>query len=175
MQLDQRLRAIVEQEYPRFSEAEYARRHDALSALMQERDLDHLLVVTDHRAGNAPQWVTGWPGTVEAYVVFRPGEPMTMHVEWYNHLPLARKLARGCDVRWGEHRGIEKTVEELERRGAKRIGLIGPLLSRKQSQIENRFSVVNLDAEYVRLRLVKSEEEIDWLRIGAALSDAGLQ
>ncbi len=80
---------------------------------MEERGLDHLLIVTDHRSGNAPQWVTGWPGTVEAYVVFRPGEQMTMHVEWYNHFPLAKKLARDCDVRWGEHRGIEKTLEEL--------------------------------------------------------------
>ena len=98
---------------------------------MQEKGLDHLLVITDHRSGNAPQWVTGWPGTVEAYVVFRPGEQMTMHVEWYNHFPLAKKLARDCDVRWGEHRGIEKTIDELKRRGAKRIGLIGPLVHRK--------------------------------------------
>src|SRR5205807_286299 len=94
LRLEPRLRAIVEQEYPRFSDAEYARRHRALAAVMGKHDLDHLLVVTDHRTGNAPQWVTGWPGTVEAYVVFRPGEKMTMHVEWYNHFPLARKLAR---------------------------------------------------------------------------------
>jgi Xaa-Pro aminopeptidase len=139
---------------------------------MQEKDLDHLLVVTDHRSGNAPQWLTGWPGTVEAYVVFRPGEQMTMHVEWYNHFPLAKKLARDCDVRWGEHRGIDKTVEELKKRAARRVGLIGPLLPRKKEKLKD-FQVVDLDAEYVRLRLIKSEEEIDWLRIGAVLSDAG--
>jgi Xaa-Pro aminopeptidase len=173
--LEPRLRAILEQEYPRFSDPEYARRHQALAALMQKNELDHLLVVTDHRSGNAPQWVTGWPGTVEAYVIFRPGEKTLMHVEWYNHWPLARKLARDCDVRWGEHRGMQKTVVELKRRGAKRIGLIGPLVSRKQKALEENFGVVELDAEYVRLRLVKSEEEIDWLRIGAALSDAGLE
>jgi Xaa-Pro aminopeptidase len=172
--LEPRLRSILEREYPRFSDPEYARRHQALAALMHKNELDHLLVVTDQRAGNAPQWVTGWPGTVEAYVIFRPGEQMLMHVEWYNHFPLARKLARDCDVRWGEHRGIEKTIAELKRGGAKRIGLIGPLLHRKYLQVEREFSVVNLDAEYVRLRLIKSEEEIDWLRIGAALSDLGL-
>jgi len=126
LRLEPRLRAIVEQEYPRFSDAEYARRHRALAAVMGKQDLDHLLVVTDHRTGNAPQWVTGWPGTVEAYVVFRPGEKMTMHVEWYNHFPLARKLARDAEVRWGEHRGMQKTIEELKRRGAKRVGLMGP-------------------------------------------------
>ena len=162
-------------EFPRFSDAEYARRHQALGRVMQQHGVDHLLIVTDHRAGNAPQWVTGWPGTVEAYVIFRPGERMTMHVEWYNHFPLAQRIARGVDVRWGEHRGIHKTVEELERRGAKRIGLIGPLVVSKYKILQNQFQIVLLDAEYVRLRLVKSDEEIDWLRKGAALSDAGFK
>ena len=162
-------------EFPRFSDAEYARRQLALGRVMQKHDVDHLLIVTDHRAGNAPQWVTGWPGTVEAYVVFRPGERMTMHVEWFNHFPLAQRIAQGVDVRWGEHRGIHKTVEELKRRGAKRVGLIGPLVVSKYKILENQFQIVLLDTEYVRLRLVKSEEEIDWLRKGAALSDAGFK
>jgi len=166
---------IVEQEYPRFSDAEYARRHAQLGKLMERAGVDHLLVVTDHRAGNAPQWVTGWPGTVEAYVVFRPGERMTMHVEWFNHVPLAKRMAKDVEVRWGEHRGIQNTVEELRRRGAKRVGLIGPLALPKCRVLEESFQLVLLDAEYVRLRLVKSEEEIDWLRIGAQLSDAGLK
>jgi Xaa-Pro dipeptidase len=171
--LSPHLEAIRAQEYPRFTDAEYARRHRALQSVMEKAGADHLLVVTDHRAGNAPQWVTGWPGTVEAYVIFRPGETMCMHVEWFNHFPLAKKLAKGCDVRWGEHRGLMLTVNELKKRGAKRVGLMGPLLARKQRELEKEFEVVELDADYVRLRLVKSEEEIDWLRIGAAFSDAG--
>src|SRR5262249_39355804 len=60
LKLHPRLESILRQEYPRFSDAEYARRHVALEALMQKADVDHLLVITDHRAGNAPQWVTGW-------------------------------------------------------------------------------------------------------------------
>ena len=175
LQLEPRLRAIVAQEYPRFSDAEYARRHRALQAVMEKSGVDHLLIITDHRTGNAPQWVTGWPGTVEAYVVFKPGEQMTMHVEWYNHFPLAKKLAKGVDVRWGEHRGMALTIAELKRRGAKRIGLMGPLVARKVRELEKEFALVELDADYVRLRLIKSEEEIDWLRIGAAFSDAGFR
>ena len=142
---------------------------------MQRADVDDLLLVTDHRSGNAPQWVTGWPGTVEAYVIFKSGERMTMHVEWYNHFPLAKRIATDVDVRWGEHRGIQKTIDELKRRGARRVALIGPLVAAKVRQLETEFQVVPLDAEFVRLRLIKSEEEIDWLRIGAALSDLGLE
>jgi Xaa-Pro dipeptidase len=169
------LTSLIEQEYPRFSDAEYARRHQALSRLMLQAGIDHLFIVTEQRSGNAPQWVTGWPGTVEAFVLFKPGEQTTMFVEWYNHVPLAKRLAQGVDVRWGEHRGIALTIEELKRRGAKRVGLIGPLLSRKTKELEKEFEVVPLDAEYVRLRLIKSEEEMEWLRIGAALSDAGFR
>jgi Xaa-Pro aminopeptidase len=162
------------QEYPRFSDAEYSRRHKALAALMEKNSLDHLLVITDHRTGNAPQWVTGWPGTVEAYVIFKPGEKMWMAVEWVNHFPLARKIARDAEVHWGAHHGLQQMVNELKRRGAKRVGIIGPLRVSRFRELEQHFQMVLLDAEYIRLRQIKSEEELDWLRIGAALSDAGL-
>ena len=171
--LQPRLKAILEQEYPRFSDDEYARRHKRLAEVMDKAGADHLLVITDHRTGNATQWVTAWPGTVEAYTIFKPGVKMTMFMEWYNHFPLGRKIARDVDVQWGEHRGIQKTIEELKRRGAKRVGTMGPLAARKYRQLEEHFEVVALDAEYVRCRMIKSEEEFDWLRIGAALSDAG--
>ena len=173
--LPPRLRAIVDQEYPRFSDAEYARRHRALGALMQERGLDHLLIITDQRSGNAPQWVTGWPGTVQAYVVFRPGDQMWMAVEWFNHFPLAKKIAFDADVHWGEHQGLLKTIEALRRRGAKRVGVIGPLAPSGYRQLEGFFKLTPLNADYIRLRTIKSEEEIDWLRIGAAMSDAGFE
>jgi len=174
LNLEPRLAAIMEQEYPRFSDAEYARRYQLLAGVMEKAGVDHLLVVTSNRAGNATQWVTGWPGTVEAYTIFKPGVKMTLFMEWYNHLPLAGKIARDVDVRWGEHAGTAKTITELKRRGAKRVGVMGPLTVAKYRQFEAEFEMVGLDAEYTRLRLIKSEEEIDWLRIGAALSDAGL-
>src|SRR5258708_26117667 len=139
-----RPRAIVAQESPLFPAADSPRRHRALQTVMERAGVDHLLVVTDHRSGNAPQWVTGWPGTVEAYLIFKPGETMTMHVEWFNHFPLAKKLATGCDVRWGEHQGIQKTMEELRRRGAKRVGLMGPLIARKHRELEQEFDLVEL-------------------------------
>ena len=146
------LRAIMDEEYPRFSDTEYERRHELLGEVMGKANVDHLLVVTDQRTGNATQWVTGWPGTVEALVIFKPGEQIVMHMEWHNHLPLGKNIARGVDVRWGEHQGIAKTIAELKRRGARRVGLMGPLGIRKYQQLAREFDVVLLDKEYVRLR-----------------------
>jgi Xaa-Pro aminopeptidase len=171
--LDPRLQSILEQAYPRFSDAEYARRHRLLADAMAKVDVDHLLILTSNRSGNATQWVTAWPGTVEACTIFRPGVKMTMFMEWHNHVPLATRIAREVDVQWGEHRAMQKTIDELKARGAKRIGTIGPLAVAKYRQLEAQFQVVSLDADYVRCRMLKSEEEIDWLRIGAAFSDAG--
>ena len=174
LRLAPRLKAIMAKEYPRFSDAEYARRRKALAAAMQEAGADTLLVVTENRSGNAPQWVTGWPGTVEAYVVFRPLEKMWMTVEWVNHYPLAKKMCADMDVVWGGHCGPEKLLAELKRRGARRVAVIGPLRVARYRALEQHFEMVSLDAQYIRMRMVKSEEELDWIRIGAAMSDAGL-
>jgi Xaa-Pro aminopeptidase len=173
LQLEPRLARIMEQDYPRFSDEEYARRHRLLAGVMEEAGVDHLIVITDHRSGNGPQWVTGWQGTVQAYVVFRPGEKMWMSVEWVNHYPLAARTCTHMEVVWGEHRGLEKLAAELKRRGARRVGVIGPLAVEKYRRLEQQFALTPLDAHYARLRSIKSEEELDWLRIGAAFSDAG--
>lgn len=174
LRLETRLKRILAQEYPRFSDKEYARRHRALAAAMEKAGADALLVVTENRSGNATQWVTGWPGSAEALTVFRPGEKLWMSVEWVNHAPLAQYMCPHMDVVWGEHRGLEKAIVELRRRGAKRVGVIGPLRVPRFRALEQHFEVVALDREYTRLRMIKSVEEIDWLRIGAAMSDAGL-
>jgi len=174
LKVEPRLRAILRQEYPCFSDTEYTRRHKLLAAAMQEAGADTLLIVTENRSGNATQWVTGWPGTVEAYVVFRPDEKMWMTVEWVNHYPLAAKMCPHMDVVWGQHQGAEKLFAELRRRGAKRIGIMGPLRVAKYQALEQHFEMVSLDAKYTRMRMVKSAEELDWIRIGAAMSDAGL-
>ena len=167
------VRAILEQEYPRFSDAEYARRASALAGVMAARGCDHLLVCGEQRSGGGVQWLTGWPVTTEGYVIFKPGERSRMVMEWYNHVPLATTIARHTDVRWGEHRGIDLVIEDLKARGAKRVATIGPIPVAKFRKLEACFTMVEAGRDYLRLRLIKSAEEIEWLRIGAALSDLG--
>src|SRR6266481_425613 len=174
LRLPSDLQSIFEQSYPRFSDAEYARRHAGIARAVAAADADHVLIVTVQNVGNATRWMTGWPGTAEALLLFRPGERMVMFVEYYNHLPLARQMSRDTEVRWGEENGIAKVIEELARRGARRVGVIGPLGDPRWKALEAKFELTSLDADYIKLRLVKSEEEITWLRIGAALSDAGM-
>src|SRR5712692_10502675 len=156
------LQSIFEQSNPRFSDAECARRHAGIARAMEAVGADHALIVTVQNVGNATRWMTNWPGTAEALLLFRPGERMVMFVEYYNHLPLARQMSRDTDVRWGEEKGIAKVIEELARREARRIGVIGPLSGPRWKAQEAKFELISLDADYIKLRL------------GAALSDAGM-
>ena len=163
--------------YPAFSQAEMRRRREALEAVMDESGVDRIIVYGANRAGSAVQWLTGWPVTREAAVVVGVGERDAMFLQFYNHLPLARQLAASADVRWGGESTIGSAVDELCRRGGRgqRVGVIGPMTFTAADVLAARAAeVVNLGPQYTRLRLVKSEEELEWMRAGARLSDAGM-
>jgi len=172
------LRRLVELEFPRFSDAELTRRRAAVEALLAETGLDHLVFCGSNRAGSAVQWLTQWPVTAEAVGVFSPGKPDALFVQHVNHAMLARQLADQAErVEWGGESCISKAIEVLGERGARpdRIGVIGPLTFEQHAPLAARFGqVTSLNRAYVRLRQAKSAEEIDWLRVGAALSDRGM-
>ena len=172
------LQAIVEQEYPRFSAAEMQRRRQALEAAMARAGIDHLIVYGADRSGGCVQWLTGWPVTTEALVVLSPGSNDALYIHYYNHVPLARRLAPDADVAWaGEGKAIGPGIAELRRRGARkdRVGVIGPLGYAAHAALAAEFgAIVDLNATYIRLHMIKSAEELDWLRIGAHFSDLAI-
>jgi Xaa-Pro dipeptidase len=171
------LQALLEADYPHFSAGEMARRRAAIAALLTENGCDHLVFCGANRFGSAVQWLTGWPVTTEAVGVFTPEEADAMFVQHVNHAPLAQKIAASANVAWGGASSIGKAIEVLERRGAQngRVAVIGPMTFEQHAMLSARFgAIVNLNRAYVRLRQVKSAEEIEWMRIGAALSDRGM-
>ena len=60
-------------------------------------------------------------------------------------------------------------AEELKRRSAKRVGIIGFLTWLNSRQLAN-FDLVDLAEDYRWLRMRKSDEEIDWMRSGRPLA-----
>ncbi len=175
--LPPQLRAILEAEYPCFSEAEMARRRAAIENLLAEFELDHLVYCGANRFGLVVQWLTGWPVTAEAVGVLTPKIFDALFIQHINHVPLARCLAAPAEVAWGGGSSLAAAVAALERRGASanRVGVIGPMTFEQHAILAARFgTIANLNRRYVRLRQIKSPEEIDWMRIGAALTDRGM-
>jgi Xaa-Pro dipeptidase len=175
--LPPRLQAIVDAEYPRFSDAEMARRRRAIEDLLGEAGLDHLVFCGANRFGSAVQWLTGWPVTTEAVGVMTPGEADAMFVQHVNHAPMARRIADRAEVAWGGGSSIAAAISILAKRGARagKIGVIGPMTFEQHAALTASLgAITSLNRPYTRLRQVKSAEEIDWLRIGAALTDRGM-
>jgi Xaa-Pro aminopeptidase len=177
LNLPSRLAAILNAELPRFSAGEMARRRTAIERLMAEKDVEHLLVYGAQRVGGAVGWLTGWPITTEAACIVTPGRQDTMFIQFHNHVPQAKLLAPDADVQWGGPQTMQAVAAELKKRGAgtARVGVMGPLGFSQAKVLEAACAgLVDMGRDYVGLRMVKSDEELDWIRIGAALSDAGM-
>jgi Xaa-Pro aminopeptidase len=171
------LQRIIEAEYPRFSNKEMERRRAAIKGALAEAGCDHLVFCGANRFGSGVQWLTGWPVTAEAVGIFTPGQPDTLFIQYHNHVPLARRLAGETEVHWGGQSSIRAAAVELEKRGAQadRVAYIGPLTADQHDVLAARFGMIkNLNKSYMRRRMIKSAEELDWLRIGVHFSDLGM-
>jgi len=164
----------MNEDIPRFSDDELTRRRLAIEDVMADRGVDGLLVYGADRSGSAIPWLAEWPTTREAALVVTPGERDALFVQFYNHVPAAARIARSADVAWGGANTTGTAIAELQRRGVRRLGILGPIKWRSHAALSEVFDVVGLDADYVRLRLVKSAEEMVWMRRGAELSDAAI-
>ncbi len=170
-------RAILDQEYPHFSEEEMSRRRASVVGLMAGAEVDHLLVHATTGRGGAVGWLSQWPVTNEAQLVVSPGEADTLFVQYFNHVPLASHIASAARVEWGGPSTIASAIEELRRRGARpgRVGVMGPLPLAYARALEREFgAVVDLSGDYLRLRSVKSEEELVWFELGARMGDLAI-
>ena len=172
---DPKIAAILAAPYGRFSDAEFLRRRSALTAVMQRHACDALLMCGEQRVGTGVGWLTGWATTTEALVLFVPGEPDVLWVEHYNHVPNATLIACDAEVRWAKRQGARLPAQEAAHRGIKRLGIMGMLSWPKARQLAGQFDLVDLNGEYAQLRMRKSDEEIEWMRIGAAFSDLGVE
>jgi len=171
---------MIDALYPRFSDAEYAQRNSAIRKAMQEADLATLLVYGTVGAYNEVLYLSNFMTTREAFLVFPvEGEP-TLLVQYFNHVPNARQVASIADVRWGGPDTITSVTENLVERGLTegRIGLLGPLSYKQYAALRKKLpqaTFVDFSAKMVQLRLVKSAEEIEFLRKGAELSDRAIE
>jgi Xaa-Pro dipeptidase len=174
---DSNQQQILSQGYPRFSSNEMRRRRAALEDLLESKSVDHLLAHGIGGRGGAVTWLSQWLVTNEAQLIMSPGFRDALFVQYFNHVPLATELASESEVKWGGASSIATTIEELRRRRARqgRVGVMGPLPFAAARQLESEFGpVVDLNADYARLRLIKSPEEVSWFSLGAKLADLSI-
>lgn len=175
-----------------FSEAEMRRRWRLARDLMRRHELIGLLVHGNsglHRHNQANVfWLTDYMDWHHCYL-FAPFDEEIEPVLWVglaNHVASAREVSFVRQVEWGGYHPSARIVEYLRRFGLTRgrLGLVGinakfrvgmpylHYLDLRESL--PHLELVDVTAEFIRLRDVKSEEEIARLRRAAALTDQAI-
>ena len=165
---------------PSFSQAEYQRRYRSVRNWMQENHLAALVIYASAYGGDNIRWLTGFKPRHDTYLIWPlDGEPVLL-TQLFNHVPNAQRVAVIADVRWGGPNSARTVVEVLKTKGLaeEQVGLIGrvPYLDYKAlSAVLPGVTWNSAGKGYMSLRLVKSREELDWLRQGAAHTDAAME
>ncbi len=167
--------------YPRFSDDEINRRRALVRDFLGQHGLDGLVVFgwsAQNRTAQADvYYLSGYLGMRDNYVVVS-SEGETLFAQSYNHVPNATEVSFLDDVRWGGVDNGETIGKELVRLGLRKVGVIGWMPYQQHDSMRRttgdqcRFEDVT--AGFRKIRLKKSDEELQWLQRGASFTDAAL-
>ncbi len=176
--LNNSCKTILKQKYPVFSEQEYLRRISLIEDVIKQKNLDKVIVYEAMGSGNAVQYFTGWHTTQEALVEIKENKNINLYVEHYNHLPMAEKLINNkTNLLWGERQLANKILPEMldDLSQGSTIGIIGRLPYSYITMLqEKNIKIIDITKDYNLMRSIKSDEEICWMSIAAALTDEGI-
>lgn len=164
--------------YPEFSASEFARRRALVADLLRDADVECLVAYGAGKNAEA-YWLTNWPGTRESFLVWPRSAAPVLLVQLFNHVPNARLMTHGAEVRWGGSSNAETLVAALRERGSvRRVGIAGALPWRVADEIRAKLEgveLVDLGSRMRALHLVKSAEEIERLRLACRLTDRAME
>lgn len=166
---------------PHYSAGEMARRLDLARDIARGRDLDALVVYGAGRFALDLYWLSDWPGGREGLaIVPAEGEPALL-VQFFNHVPQARRMCAWEDVRWAGAGSVDGVLGLLRSLGPGgrplRLGIAGGLPHRVAFAMAGRpggAELVEVSGALATARAVKSAEELARIRMAAALTDRSL-
>jgi Xaa-Pro aminopeptidase len=166
-------------DYPTFSDQELARRHKAVYSLMDQEGLDALLVYGTGRYSSDVYWLTDWPCSREAYVLFQSGKEPVVLMQLFNHFPMARVMSVVKDVRWAGANTSNSVVDLFRERGleSKKIGLVGAIPYQHYNKLREKYSgasLIDLGGKMRAMRTVRSAEEVERIRRASKLTDQSI-
>jgi Xaa-Pro dipeptidase len=167
-------------DYPTFSDQEMQRRHKAIYNLMDEEQIDAVLTYGTGRYSSDVYWLTDWPCSREAYVLFQKDKDPVVLMQLFNHFPMAQVMSIVKDVRWAGANTSNSVVGLIRERNleSKNIGLIGSIPYQHYNKLRESFpnaTLTDLGGKMRTMRTVRSAEEIDRIRFASKLTDQSIE
>lgn len=179
-------------DFPRFSEAEFERREQAVREMMDEQSVDALVMYGNSGMGRRYHanlyYLTNYLDHHHCYFVFfrDPAEKSTLFVGLSSHVPTADAWTEIEDTRWGTPDPASEIVDRISGTDAATgtIGVIGPRASYGITLPHDHYVAIDagldadlrdVTAEYELVRTIKSDEEIEWLRTAASYTDGAME
>jgi Xaa-Pro dipeptidase len=167
-------------DYPTFSDQEIATRHQSVYRLMEQENVDALLVYGSGRYASDVYWLSDWPSSREAYVLFQIGKEPVILLQLFNHFPMAKVMSVINDVRWAGANTTNSVLDLIRERGldSKKIGLVGALSYQVYLKLVEKFpgaGFSDLSSKLRMMRTIRSPEEIERIRFASKLTDESIE
>ena len=175
--------------WDKFSPAEMERRWRLARGLMEQNDVEALLLfgnsgVNRHNEANV-FWLSNHLDLHHCYLVAprRADLEAALYTGLTNHVPNARQVSDIPLIEWGGYDPAAAAAGRLRELGLDRarVGLVGvnatfsmgmPYLHERTVRRElPKVKLIDLTREFAALRIVKSQEEVEWMRRAAAFTD----
>jgi Xaa-Pro aminopeptidase len=168
---------MMDRRYPQFSPGEMNRRWKELRRLMADAGAEAAVVRGTGAFNREIQYLSDWPGGREGYLFFpATGDPALL-VQLFNHVPMARRISRIADTRFGTRRSHER-VAELCRNVHGRVALIGAIPYQHMAYWREQLpgiEWIDIDGPFREMLALKSGEELERIRTACALTDASME
>ncbi|MBM4264276.1 MAG: aminopeptidase P family protein [Deltaproteobacteria bacterium] len=163
--------------FPRFSEAEYGRRYGAIRAAMQRDDIEAIFIA-GARGSSEVSYLANYLPQSPCWLLFPRQGDATVFIHFFNHQPCAKAQSIVDDVRWYGPTPMPTIVEEIKKRGLtkSKIGLVSmrAMSYGHVTELQKQFPAaefVEFGPQFGRIRRVRSEEELAYLRKSGDLTD----
>jgi len=174
---------MVQTIFPRFSDKEYARRRKAVTEMMKKQRVEGLLVFAGPLKEGRIFYLANYVPQLPTWFIYPlDGEP-TLLLHMYNHIQNAMKMSITRDIRWYGPDAVETIARVFGEKKLQesRVGVVGladivpyDAFVRLKSALP-RAIFQDVTRPYDAIREIKSEEEIEWHRRSAHLTDLAME
>lgn len=150
--------------------------------MMREKNLEGLLIHASGSSVGTISYLSNYIGNSPSYFIYPLDSDPSLILHFYNHIPGAKAMSIVNDVKWHYNDPAKCVVENLTKKklSNSKLGVVGlntipyAQFAAIKEKLPNT-TFVDVSKDYNWIRWVRSEEELEWYRKSAHLTDLTME